>query len=96
MLFRFGILRKRPTIRKLGFAGCVLIAEFLALIPSIFPSLEGKSDHKTDGGASGLAGVLWSLCYAVGFVSFMSLSKEKYAEMPHMQRQSIYSGTCQI
>jgi hypothetical protein len=68
-LYRFIILRKRPTCRKVCFAGLVLLAEIIALIPSIFPALEGTKAHSNDGGASGLAGVLWPLCYFLGFVS---------------------------
>jgi hypothetical protein len=47
-LYRFIILRKRPTCRKVCFAGLVLLAEIIALIPSIFPALEGTKAHSND------------------------------------------------
>ena len=74
--YRFIILRRRPTCRKVCFAGLVLLAEFIALIPSIFPALEGTKAHSNDGGASGLAGVLWPLCYFLGFVSTSNYLKK--------------------
>ncbi|KAK3092607.1 hypothetical protein FSP39_004892 [Pinctada imbricata] len=67
-IVRFIILRKRPTAWKASFAGLVLCAEFIALVPSIFPSLESNSSKKDDGGATGIAGVLWPLCYFIGYI----------------------------
>lgn len=67
-LTRFIILHKKPSVRKATSAVLVFCAELIALIPSIFPKLEDKSARKDDGGASGLAGILWPLCYFFGFV----------------------------
>lgn len=69
MFYRFIILHKKPSVRKATSAVLVFCAELIALIPSIFPKLEDKSARKDDGGASGLAGILWPLCYFFGFVS---------------------------
>lgn len=69
MFYRFIILRKKTSVRKATSAVLVFCAELIALIPSIFPNLENKSARKEDGGAPGLAGILWTLCYFLGFVS---------------------------
>ncbi|KAL4238871.1 hypothetical protein ACF0H5_003578 [Mactra antiquata] len=65
---RFFVLRKRPTGRKIACAALVLFAEFLALLPDIFPSLESKEAKKDQGGADGIAGVLWPMCFFFGFI----------------------------
>ena len=46
----------------------MVVSLFVCLLPTIFPKLdpEGKKDL---GGASGVAGVLWPLCFMLGFVS---------------------------
>lgn len=67
-IIRFLLLRKRPSGLKIIAAAAVLIAEFIALIPSIFPSLQSTKTKEEEGGASGVAGVLWPLCYALGYV----------------------------
>lgn len=66
---RFVILHKKPSLRKTISAIMVFCAELVALIPDIFPKLENDSSKSDDGGASGIAGILWPLCYFAGFVS---------------------------
>ena len=67
--FRFIILRKRPTCRKTVCAVLVLFAEFTALLPEIFPGLESQRARQDLGGATGIAGILWPLCFCLGYVS---------------------------
>ena len=53
----------------------VLIAEFTALIPDIFPELQTSESRKSVGGAEGVAGILWPLCFFLGYVCiFMFIS----------------------
>ncbi|XP_021370555.1 uncharacterized protein LOC110461435 [Mizuhopecten yessoensis] len=67
-IIRFILLRKYPTRRKTIAALTVLVAEFIALIPSIFPSLQSTESKDEEGGAKGVAGVLWPLCFALTFI----------------------------
>ncbi|XP_060079277.1 uncharacterized protein LOC132558696 [Ylistrum balloti] len=67
-IIRFILLKKHPTLRKTIAALTVLVAEFIALIPSIFPSLQSTETKDKDGGAKGVAGVLWPLCYALAYI----------------------------
>ncbi|XP_048734444.2 uncharacterized protein LOC125650310 [Ostrea edulis] len=67
-LTRFVILHKKPSLRKTISAIMVFCAELVALIPDIFPKLENDSSKSDDGGASGIAGILWPLCYFAGFI----------------------------
>ncbi|XP_069116578.1 crt homolog 2-like [Argopecten irradians] len=94
-IIRFLLLKKRPSTRKVLAALTVLVAEFIALIPSIFPSLESTKTKEEDGGATGVAGVLWPLCYAVAFIpqavvnvvierSTKSKMKTKTGELDHV------------
>ncbi|CAH1773209.1 unnamed protein product [Owenia fusiformis] len=69
-VIRFIILRKRPTLKKLLCAIVVFLSELMCLIPSIFPSLETSSQHQQDGGAQGVAGVLWPLCFISSMIPF--------------------------
>ena len=62
------MLRRRPTCRKFACAVLVLIAEFTALTPDIFPGLQTSESRKAVGGAEGVAGVLWPLCFFMGYV----------------------------
>ena len=66
-LRRYLVLRKVPTLRKFLCAMVVLVSLFVCLIPKIFTSIDPKAD--SSGGASGVAGVLWPLCFMIGFVS---------------------------
>ncbi len=45
----------------------MLISLFICLIPKIFTSID--PDAEKSGGASGVAGILWPLCFMLGFVS---------------------------
>ena len=49
-------------------AGLVLVAEFTALIPDIFPDLQTDASRQATGGAEGAGGVLWPLCFFLGYV----------------------------
>ena len=55
-------MKKKPTMLKLGCAVAILAAEFVCLIPTIFPSLESASDKQEEGGATGAAAIVWPLC----------------------------------
>jgi hypothetical protein len=46
----------------------VLISLFICLIPKIFTSIDPEASDSS-GGASGVAGILWPLCFMIGFVS---------------------------
>ena len=56
-----------PTLRKFLCAMVVLVSLFVCLIPKIFTSIDPDAD--SSGGATGAAGVLWPLCFMIGFVS---------------------------
>ena len=56
-----------PTLRKFLCAMVVLVSLFVCLIPKIFTSID--PDAVSSGGATGPAGVLWPLCFLIGFVS---------------------------
>ena len=56
-----------PTLRKFLCAMVVLASLFVCLIPKIFTSID--PDEDSSGGATGTAGVLWPLCFMIGFVS---------------------------
>ena len=66
-IYRYFILRKVPTLRKFLCAMVVLISLFICLIPKIFTSVDPDAADST-GGASGVAGILWPLCFMLGFV----------------------------
>ncbi|XP_062593306.1 uncharacterized protein LOC134254801, partial [Saccostrea cucullata] len=95
-LTRFIILRRKPSIQKAISAVMVFCAELIALIPSIFPNLENESSKKDDGGASGIAGILWPLCYFVGFIpqTIVNVVLEKSAKssgtQDHVTLESLY------
>ena len=44
------------------------MAEFVCIVPVIFPSLETARAHADDGGTSGVWGIFWPLCYLIGIV----------------------------
>ncbi|XP_052270009.1 uncharacterized protein LOC127871282 isoform X2 [Dreissena polymorpha] len=67
-VIRYLMLQKRPTCRKMVCAILVLFAEFTALIPDIVPGLETQRARQDQGGADGIAGVLWPLCFFFGYI----------------------------
>ncbi|XP_045167880.2 uncharacterized protein LOC123531162 [Mercenaria mercenaria] len=73
-IIRFLVLRKRPTCRKTFCAVLVLFAEFTALLPDIFPGLESQQARSDQGGAFGVPGILWPLCFFFGFVPMALVS----------------------
>lgn len=85
---RYIMLRRRPTCRKLVCAVLVLIAEFTALIPDIFPELQTSASRQATGGAEGVAGVLWPLCFFLGYVplAIVATSFEKAVQNPTSER----------
>lgn len=46
----------------------VLVSLIICLIPKIFPSIDPESKS---GGASGVKGILWPICYMIGCVSIL-------------------------
>jgi len=46
----------------------VVVAELFCLLPKIFPKIDPSADNKRDGGATGVAGVLWPLCFIAGHI----------------------------
>ncbi|EDO46832.1 predicted protein [Nematostella vectensis] len=68
IVLRFFVLRKKPTILKFVCGMLVLLALFICLLPSIFPKQLDPSPKGAGEGASGLAGVLWPICFMLGFV----------------------------
>lgn len=62
-----------PTLWKFLCAMIVLVSLFICLIPKIFTSIDPEADQS--GGASGVAGILWPLCFMFGFVSDTSAFK---------------------
>ena len=67
-VYRFLILRKKPTLLKLAAAGIVCVGLILSLIPVI-----GNMDKDSDAGLwqqqSTAGRILWPLCFMIGFVS---------------------------
>lgn len=85
---RYIMLQRRPTCRKLVCAVLVLIAEFTVLIPDIFPELQTSASRKSAGGAEGVAGVLWPVCFFLGYVplAIVATSFEKAVQNPNRER----------
>ena len=54
----------------------VLVSLFICLIPKIFTSIDPEADSSE--GASGIAGILWPLCYMSGSVS---ITVNKYNDL---------------
>ena len=70
IIFRFLILRKKPTVLKVVAAGCVVVGLILSLIPVISgmdkDSAHGKQEYLKQPTASR---ILWPFCFMIGFVS---------------------------
>ncbi|XP_028395878.1 uncharacterized protein LOC114519903 [Dendronephthya gigantea] len=81
MIFRYFIIRKVPTLRKFLCAMVVLASLFVCLIPKIFTSIDPEADKS--GGASGVAGILWPLCFMFGFLpaAIMNVIEERGLKM---------------
>ena len=71
--FRFLILKKKPTIRKLVCGLLVVLGLFICLLPTIFPKIDPNSSGDL-GGATGVGKVLWPMCFMFGFVSVTPFS----------------------
>ena len=67
-LYRFLILRKKPTLRKLLCSIVVVVGLFICLIPTVFPSIDPKA-KKTKNEAHGVSRVMWPIIFMLGFVS---------------------------
>ncbi|XP_048580155.1 uncharacterized protein LOC116604296 [Nematostella vectensis] len=67
LIIRYFALKKIPTRRKLICALTTSLSLFICLFPSIVPSIDPVKS-KAKGGAEGVAGVLWPLCFMLGFV----------------------------
>ncbi|XP_048586541.1 uncharacterized protein LOC5518915 [Nematostella vectensis] len=92
IVLRFFVLRKKPTILKFVCGMLVLLALFICLLPSIFPKQLDPSPKGAGEGASGLAGVLWPICFMLGFVpaAAMNVIEEKGLKMQNiMSRKGI-------
>jgi len=78
ILFRFAILKKKPTLIKLICGILVVVGLFICLLPTIFPSI-GHSSSGSSGGATGVGKVLWPMCFMLGFVpaAVMNVIEEK-------------------
>ena len=63
------MLKKRPTLRKFICGMLVVVGLFICLLPSIFPSTNPTKSDDDHGGATGIAKVLWPMCFMFGFVS---------------------------
>ncbi|XP_078616350.1 crt homolog 3-like [Branchiostoma floridae x Branchiostoma japonicum] len=79
MLLRLLVLKKKPTQRKFICSILVLLSLFICLLPKIIPALGAD----TAPGAKGAAGVLWPLCFMIGFVpaAAMNVIEEKVMKM---------------
>ena len=66
---RYFVLRKKPTVLKFICAMVVLVSLFICLIPKIFTSIDPEAESSD--GASGIAGILWPICYMSGSVSII-------------------------
>ena len=86
IFFRFLILRRRPTMRKGLCVAVILVAEFICLLPTIFPWLESGKQHKEDGGSSGAAAILWPLCFIISQV--IRLVKKSNTDL-HAHKDSV-------
>lgn len=69
-IYRFFILRKKPTLLKLAAAGIVCVGLIMSLIPVI-----GNMDKDSAAGLwhqqSAAGRILWPLCFMIGFVSYI-------------------------
>ncbi|XP_048585691.1 uncharacterized protein LOC5518936 [Nematostella vectensis] len=96
LLIRFIALKKIPTKRKFVCAIVTLLSLSLCLMPSIIPTIDPRQ-HSDQGGAKGVAGVLWPMCFMLGFVllavayilieyavSMVSASSSKPPDVMHM------------
>lgn len=82
VLFRFVLLQKRPTRLKLFCAVVVVVALFICLIPTIFPSVDPKAE-KTKYETHGVSRVLWPIIFMLGFLpaAIMNVLEEKGVKM---------------
>ncbi|XP_020900571.1 uncharacterized protein LOC110239198 [Exaiptasia diaphana] len=88
ILARFIILKKKPTQRKFVCGMMILMSLFICMLPSIFPKqLDPYKKHEEGQGASGIAGVLWPLCFMFGFApgTLMYVIEEKVLKMQDSQ-----------
>ncbi|KAI8501393.1 hypothetical protein Bbelb_206640 [Branchiostoma belcheri] len=88
ILLRLLILRRKPTARKFTCSMLVLVSLFICLLPKMIPALGAD----TAPGAKGAAGVLWPLCFMIGFVpaAVMNVIEEKVMKMtPGARREQI-------
>ena len=95
-LARFLILKRYPTLRKNLCALAVMVAVFVSLIPAIFPQLESEQAHRKEGGATGIAGVLWPLSillaeipFAVGAATFERALKDSKKDRNETDMQEV-------
>ncbi|KAK3733356.1 hypothetical protein QZH41_013688, partial [Actinostola sp. cb2023] len=86
LILRYCILKKSPSKRKLICALATVLSLFVCLLPSIIPEIDPKHrKNKEQGGAKGLAGILWPLCYMLGFTvaATNSIVQEKLLQYQH-------------
>ncbi|KAK3733361.1 hypothetical protein QZH41_013687 [Actinostola sp. cb2023] len=75
-----------PTKRKLICALATVLSLLVCLLPSIIPEIDPKHrKNKEQGGAKGLAGILWPLCFMLGFTvaATNSIVQEKLLQYQH-------------
>ncbi|XP_078591268.1 uncharacterized protein LOC144870671 [Branchiostoma floridae x Branchiostoma japonicum] len=79
ILLRLLVLRRKPTQRKFICSMLVLLSLFVCLLPKMIPALGADKAP----GAKGVAGVLWPLCFMIGFVpaAAMNVIEEKVMKM---------------
>ncbi|XP_068731350.1 crt homolog 3-like [Montipora capricornis] len=82
ILFRFVILKKKPTLLKLCCGIAVVIGLFICLIPTIFPGVDAKA-QKTENEAHGVSRVLWPIIFMFGFLpaAIMNVLEERGLKM---------------
>ena len=62
----------------------MLIAEFVCLIPTIFPNLESQAEKQEEGGATGAGAVLWPICMVASQVKSQSFNISKENEVVNL------------
>eukprot|EP00058_Branchiostoma_floridae_P020835 XP_002606325.1 hypothetical protein BRAFLDRAFT_67567 [Branchiostoma floridae] len=79
------VLRRKPTQRKFICSMLVLLSLFVCLLPKMIPALGADKAP----GAKGVAGVLWPLCFMIGFVpaAAMNVIEEKVMKMTNGARR---------
>lgn len=82
IIFRFLILKKKPTLLKLCCGIVVVISLFVCLIPRIFPIIDPRA-RKVKNETDSISRVMWPIIFMLGFLpaTIMNVLEEKGLKM---------------